>query len=156
MTHGEIELFKYIITNSSPAALKASHIYFELNAIFKSRPSIFTITFSFTLPDSEFEDRSRPYPGVTLRIGSRGSDVTYLQEYLNTIASVYPEIPTISVDGIFGSATDEAVRAFQRLRGLNETGNVGAVTWEYIGETYDDIVLGLFRSDGQYPGYDIG
>lgn len=109
-----------------------------------------------SLPESEFEDRSRPYPGVTLRIGSRGSDVTYLQEYLNTIASVYPEIPTITVDGIFGAATDEAVRAFQRLRGLNETGNVGAVTWEYIGETYDDIVLGFFRSDGQYPGYDIG
>lgn len=109
-----------------------------------------------SLPDSAFAERSRPYPGVTLRVGSRGSDVEYLQEYLRTISSVYPEIPTVEVDGIFGELTEAAVIEFQEMRGITPDGNVGAVTWEQIGEVYDEIILGYERSEGQYPGYDIG
>lgn len=109
-----------------------------------------------SLPDSEFVDRARPYPGVTLRIGSSGRDVEYLQEYLRTIASVYPEIPSVEVDGIFGQLTENAVIEFQEWRGIRADGNVGAVTWEQIGEVYDEIVLGYERSPSQYPGYEIG
>lgn len=109
-----------------------------------------------SLPDSQFEEASRPFPGVVLRRGSSGEDVRLLQEYLNTIAQVIPEIPSIDADGQFGPATQNAVIAFQEYAGINPDGNVGAVTWEAIGELYDDIVKGYFRSEGQYPGYDVG
>lgn len=109
-----------------------------------------------SLPDSQFEQASRPFPGVVLRRGSSGENVRLLQEYLNTISQVIPEIPSIEVDGQFGPATQNAVIAFQEYDGINPDGNVGAVTWEAIGELYDDIVKGYFRSEGQFPGYNVG
>jgi len=59
-----------------------------------------------------------------LRHGSRGSDVTDLQRRLNTAG-----FNAGTVDGIFGSNTDAAVRAFQRSRGLDTDGIVGPMTW---------------------------
>ncbi|MGM9637498.1 MAG: peptidoglycan-binding protein [Eubacteriales bacterium] len=109
-----------------------------------------------SLPDSFFEEASRPYPGVVLRLGSEGGDVRQLQEYLNTLSGAIPQIPPVTVDGVFGPATEAAVIAFQEYDGLTPDGNVGAVTWEAIGEVYDDIIRGYFRSEGQYPGYDLG
>ena len=57
------------------------------------------------------------WPGYNLTIGSTGQKVTQLQEQLNTIADVYSSIPGINVDGIFGEATQNSVRAFQSLFG---------------------------------------
>ena len=45
------------------------------------------------------------YPGYDLTIGSSGEPVITIQEQLNRIAQNYPAIPTVTVDGIFGSAT---------------------------------------------------
>ena len=71
------------------------------------------------------------YPGTPLRSGSRGDNVLLIQDYLNTIARAYP-LPLITADGIFGPATQNAVRAFPRLFGLTEDGIVGPRTWERI------------------------
>lgn len=108
-----------------------------------------------SLPDSQFEEASLPFPGVPLRQGSTGEDVRILQGYLNTISQVIDEIPPVEADGEFGPATEAAVIAFQEYRGITPDGNVGAVTWEAIGELYDDIVRGYYRSPGQFPGYEI-
>ena len=43
------------------------------------------------------------YPGYDLTIGSSGEPVITIQEQLNRIAQNYPAIPTVTVDGIFGS-----------------------------------------------------
>ena len=58
------------------------------------------------------------YPGYDLTIGSSGEPVITIQEQLNRIAQNYPAIPTVTVDGIFGSATTESVRAFQSIFNL--------------------------------------
>ena len=64
----------------------------------------------------------------TLRRGSRGEAVKTVQQklirwgYLNGKA-----------DGIFGAATEKAVRYFQRKNGLKEDGIVGPATFEALG-----------------------
>lgn len=76
------------------------------------------------------------WPGSNLTIGSTGSKVRQMQEQLNRIARNYPAIPTITVDGIFGSATQNAVRKFQSVFGLPANGIVDFRTWYKISEIY--------------------
>ena len=51
---------------------------------------------------------------TSLKPGSRGNEVRFIQYYLNVVSYFNPEIPTIEVAGIYGPQTEEAVRAFQR------------------------------------------
>ena len=66
-----------------------------------------------------------PYP--LLREGSRGSYVRLLQ---NLLQSKF--IPTGNIDGIFGSQTLNAVRAFQQENNLTVDGIVGDNTWNAL------------------------
>ena len=79
-----------------------------------------------------------------------------MQEYLNFIASLIPEIPSVRVTGYFGEQTDAAVRAFQRLYGIPESGTVAGVTWTAIADLYSDLYTGSRLGEGQYPGYELG
>lgn len=76
------------------------------------------------------------WPGYTLKIGSSGNKVRQMQEQLNVIAGAYPAIPKITADGIYGPATAEAVRVFQKVFGLPQTGEVDYTTWYKISEIY--------------------
>ena len=76
------------------------------------------------------------WPRENLDIGSRGDKVRQMQEQLNRIAQVYTSIPRISADGIFGQATKQAVRRFQSIFGLPQTGVVDYATWYKISEIY--------------------
>ena len=97
-----------------------------------------------TLPDGS-------WGGTVLRQGSRGSAVERVQFWLNTIAQYDDNIPTLTVDGIFGTGTTAAVRAFQRRHGLTVDGVVGKATWDAIYREYRSI-----QSDNgtpnAYPG----
>lgn len=63
-----------------------------------------------------------------IKLGSRGTDVTYLQQRLT--AKGYG---VGAIDGIFGIKTLEAVRAFQVENNLAVDGVVGFNTWNKIG-----------------------
>lgn len=63
----------------------------------------------------------------TLRQGSRGEDVRFLQERLKDLG--YDPGP---VDGIFGPRTGQAVRDFQAAQRLTVDGIVGQQTWEAL------------------------
>lgn len=76
------------------------------------------------------------WPGYTLEIGASGEKVRQMQEQLNVIAGAYPAIPMIAVDGIYGPATAEAVRVFQSVFGLPQTGTVDYTTWFKISEIF--------------------
>lgn len=76
------------------------------------------------------------WPGYNLEIGSRGDKVRQLQNQLNVIATAYPLIPTIAEDGIYGPATSEAVRVFQSIFDLGQTGITDFPTWFKISEIY--------------------
>lgn len=76
------------------------------------------------------------WPGQNLDIGSVGAKVMQMQEQLNAISNNYPLIPKIAADGIFGERTQDAVRVFQDVFGLPETGVVDYRTWYKIQEIY--------------------
>jgi peptidoglycan hydrolase-like protein with peptidoglycan-binding domain len=62
---------------------------------------------------------------VTLRKGSTGLQVAYLQNLLNARMPA----PALWVDGMFGQDTDARVRQYQGRRGLVVDGVVGPQTW---------------------------
>ncbi len=76
------------------------------------------------------------WPGYNLEVGSRGDKVRQLQEQLDVIAGAYPALPTVQADGVYGPSTEEAVRKFQSVFGLPETGIVDYPTWYKISEIY--------------------
>ena len=78
-------------------------------------------------------------PNAVLRRGSGGQDVITLQYLLDVVSEYYPTVPAPSQDGIFGSATERAVLAFQRATGLLADGIVGAATWKKLYEVYRGI-----------------
>ena len=59
-----------------------------------------------------------------------------MQQQLNVISDAYPLIPKLAVDGVFGPATEEAVRTFQNIFGLTADGIVGFKTWYKISQIY--------------------
>ena len=76
------------------------------------------------------------YPGYELTIGASGQKVRQIQEQLNVIAGDYPLIPKIRVDGIYGPATANSVKIFQKIFHLPETGVVDFATWYKISQIY--------------------
>ena len=101
-------------------------------------------TFSGTLSDGT-------WGGTVLRTGSTGSSVEQLQFWLNTLAQYESSIPSLTVDGVYGTGTANAVRAFQRKYGLTVDGVVGRATWTEVYDQFRSI-----QSDNgtpnAYPG----
>ncbi|MCL2695507.1 MAG: peptidoglycan-binding protein, partial [Clostridiales bacterium] len=83
---------------------------------------------------------SQSFPGTPLTLGSSGSAVRLMQGYLQELRAVYPAIPALTVDGIFGPATQAAVMAFQRLFNLTPDGIIGPITWEAIVRQWNAVV----------------
>ncbi len=101
--------------------------------------------------DAPIRGITASYPGTPLRVGSSGPNVVVLQVALNRISQNYPAIPKIPAnDGIFGSRTEAAVRAFQQIFGLTADGIVGPATWYEIVRIYAGVnSLSELRSQGQ-------
>jgi peptidoglycan hydrolase-like protein with peptidoglycan-binding domain len=111
-----------------------------------------------------------PSAGITLREGSTGIAVSALQYFISIIGQFSSTIPGLSIDGIFGPKTREAVEAAQTRFGLPVTGTVDRATWQRL---YDEY-LGIARTAlaganlptnsqeiqnavtaGQFPGYNL-
>ncbi len=90
-------------------------------------------------------------PPNSLQSGDSGEKVRLLQYMLSILSSYIPEIPTLSVDGIFGSGTRAAVLAAQRRYNLPETGIVDPVTWDEIYNQYSGIENTTLRSNERFP-----
>jgi hypothetical protein len=76
---------------------------------------------------NEFEITVRP----TLRNGSTGANVVYLQKRLNYHNS---SIIPLKEDGIWGPKTNHAILFFQRMKLIKVDGIVGPVTWGKLHE----------------------
>ncbi|MBR2354372.1 MAG: peptidoglycan-binding protein [Clostridia bacterium] len=71
-----------------------------------------------------------------LSLGAQGVEVQNVQYLLSYLSAFYNEIPPLTVDGIYGSSTENAVRAAQALFDLPMTGSVDFDTWDVLYRTY--------------------
>ena len=96
------------------------------------------------------------YPGYPIRRGDSGEAVQRIQVMLNRISRDYPAIPKVyPVDGVFGPATEAAVKKFQEIFDLTPDGIVGNSTWYKMVFLYVGVLdLAELISQGQtyYPG----
>lgn len=90
------------------------------------------------------------YPGVPLRLGTSSEDVRTIQRQLNRIGVNYPAVrPRLNADGIFNTATEEAVRNFQQIFNLTPDGIVGKATWYRIKSIFNAVKgLAELQSEG--------
>jgi N-acetylmuramoyl-L-alanine amidase len=63
---------------------------------------------------------------VTVKRGAMGNITRLIQERLNSVGF------SLSTDGIFGGNTENAVKVFQKNRGLKSDGIVGRNTWNWL------------------------
>ncbi len=105
------------------------------------------------------QDVAESYPGIPLRLGDSGNDVAILQTQLNRIARNYPAIPIIPErNAVFGTFTQAAVRKFQEIFSLPQTGVVDKATWYKIKRYYvgvksltDLVSEGISIEEAQLP-----
>lgn len=99
----------------------------------------------------------------TVRRGSTGDDVVYVQE---TLMKLGYDVGSYGADGKFGAKTEAAVKQFQRDHGLNADGVVGPLTYEALEKatptekTYMVTIRNLSYEEasfikGEYPRAEI-
>lgn len=95
----------------------------------------------------------------TLSVGSQGEKVVVLQYFLSILSEFIEYIPEVTIDGIFGEGTKNAVIAFQKYEGLTPDGIAGERTWNLLYNRARGIInsLGIdfdlrLTSYNQYPG----
>lgn len=103
------------------------------------------------VPDTRVLTNSPSYPGFEIGRGSSGDYVNVIQTELNRISQNYPLIPKIGeVTAFYGEITEEAVRTFQEIFGLNPTGVVNKATWYELIFIYTGVTrLAELNSEGQ-------
>jgi peptidoglycan hydrolase-like protein with peptidoglycan-binding domain len=100
---------------------------FRWGGVYTTKPDPMHFEFIGSTSDARnlVKDSGMPKPDVlkkrgrpTIKEGSRGRAVSYLQRKLD-----------VAADGIFGPLTEQAVKAFQREKNLTVDGIVGEDTW---------------------------
>ena len=85
---------------------------------------------------AEVEGIPVSWPGYLLEIGSSGAPVRTIQEQLSLIRDTYSNIPSFEISGIYDEETLLAVKKFQEIFDLNESGLVDYSTWYKISRIY--------------------
>ena len=83
--------------------------------------------------------------------GDRGVKVEHLQYMLSVPSAYIPGIPPVTVDGVFGPATRDAVIAAQRRFGLPQTGIVDFDTWDEIYDQFSGIEATSWHDPENFP-----
>lgn len=87
---------------------------------------------------------------AALKYGDRGDDVKEIQDYL-----IAQNLLHVSADGVYGSATVEAIKDFQTALGLEVDGVCGEQTYKILrAAAYDEIDITTFRVGDYIPEHD--
>ncbi len=98
-----------------------------------------------------------PMYSSVLSEGDTGTDVAFAQYYLALISFTDPQIPQVSLSGVFDQNMKNSVIAFQEKYGLEPTGQINRETWNKILEVYNLAIQTLKQqyvseSEKIYPG----
>lgn len=104
------------------------------------------------IKDEIFAIDVMPFGGTVLALGSSGDEVTKLQEYLTAISEQYLQITPLNITGYFGGQTENAVKEYQRIFGLDVNGEVGRSDWNSIINTYKNVISTGTSRPVQFPG----
>ncbi len=74
-----------------------------------------------------------------LKKGDEGEEVENLQKKLTYLTYFYPSIPSVKIDGFYGDNTQKAVKRFQELMGIYDTGNLDKITLNKLELTYNKM-----------------
>ena len=91
-----------------------------------------------SIPDIPYQARRVS----NMDIRQKNMVILEVQTYLRELYKAGYALPLITPDGIYGSLTEDAVRDFQRIEGLTESGAVDFNTWErlvFTAEKYREI-----------------
>lgn len=135
------------IFNLNPDGIVGKETWYKIKQIYNSVKNLNEL-YSEGLKYSEV---SRIYDRA-LSEGSRGTEVELVQFYLRVLNYFNPEIPPVSLDGIFGPSTKAAVEAFQRAEGLTVDGVVGRNTWNALQAAYTRTIQSIPPQYGDYEG----
>ena len=75
---------------------------------------------------------------------TRPNAIRNLQRYLRRLSFDDPDMPRVPIDGIFDTATEDAVKAFQERYGITPSGRADRETWDRI---YDAFLRAERASD---------
>lgn len=100
----------------------------KIGLVALSAAAVCTTTALFNLPDGHKSPSSPVVQTAVLKQGASGGEVKEVQRRLKMWGYYSGE-----VDGIYGSATTEAVRYFQQKNGLTADGIAGKKTFEALG-----------------------
>lgn len=143
------------IFNLTPDGIVGKATWYKIKQIYNAVKKVSEL-YSEGITISEVE---RIFSEV-LKRGNRGNDVRTIQYFLNFLAFFNDRLDELNVDGIFGPATENAVKTFQREYGLTPDGIVGRATWYAILDAYYATLNSLpdeYRSYSSllYPGFTI-
>ena len=123
--------------------------------VIKTKSSAKKWTYWGALKGVDYSDSSEdpaPSGSPTLRKGDKGEAVAEMQGLL---AGLGYDLGKYGIDGDFGSATEKAVRAFQKASGLTVDGVVGKDTWNALrghsepNRGYSIKVTGLTKEEAE-------
>ena len=89
--------------------------------------------------------------GQPISPGDRGIRVEHLQYMIRVLSAYISQIPSVTVDGVYGSATRSAVLAAQGYFRLPQTGTVDLVTWDEIYDQFAGIENASLRDLERFP-----
>lgn len=81
-----------------------------------------------------------PFPdieGYEVKMGEEYALVAIIQIMLDVLRLYYDTYGAVAIGGIYDSATENAIKEFQRINGLAATGRVDALTWNRLAEEYN-------------------
>lgn len=95
---------------------------------------------------------------TVLSPGESGTRVLVLQYYLAVLAVFYAEIPFVELTGTYDAQTEQALRSFQQLSGLPQTGVADRETWNTLFDAVENAVTTVPPADftvgiQPYPGF---
>ncbi len=83
-------------------------------------------------------------PNYETQLGEGGTFIYVLQLLLNELKIIYDTLPLLALTGILDEETSRSIKEFQRIHGIEQSGQVNRNTWNRITEEYNQTGSGIF------------